>query len=508
MAMQKSSGLGPVILEDMTSDVHCPVCSELYEDPQALLCQDTLCSKCLPALINSEGNVVCPKCKAETPKDKVAQSLATKKLVDVFKQGTEAAQKKSELKPDQKCEYCELKTAEVFCNNCVRAVCENCERCHVKLSRCEDEHAERIENESNALKEILAEMAGKIAEEQANMASRFDEGFATSFEAAFNECLDDLDHAKETLLEEVRQLFAKEEQKIRDKFEEKTKSTIEGKEDILAKARELLSEISDACDAGDVDKLGLAELMQKAVGFLHFMKTRKLPKVEHSFQSKCNILQVLSDNFVVNLRFRFDDPWFTMKWKCPNPACTVVNCNWKTHCSACETKRPAEHAAAVPGGYAMAGNPSYGASSGYAVSSSGNIHGDGHTAQGDGHMAPAGGHMARGGSYYGGGSHIRGGSHLVQGGSLIGARGSRHLSPRAGQFFPSPGYHGGPPSAAVAHVASATGQFSPTQGCVDHNIYSGGHFENRVGHVSTASARWMKSQRGSHSNAGEEQAPE
>ena len=124
-------------LEDLESEITCPICQEHYTEPKVLPCLHYYCKKCILklALRTQSGKPFhCPECHC--------QATLPEGGVDNFKTAFFANRLKSKVtnlqrahgKVEVKCEYCTASSnAEAFCRQCSCFICNDCVQLHSKV---------------------------------------------------------------------------------------------------------------------------------------------------------------------------------------------------------------------------------------------------------------------------------------------------------------------------------------------------------------------------------------
>ena len=124
-------------LEELESEITCPICQEHYTEPKVLPCFHYYCKKCILklALRTLSGNPFhCPECRCEaTLPEGGVDSLKTAFFANRLKSKVITLQK-AHGKMEVKCELCTASSnAEAFCRQCARFICSDCVLIHTKL---------------------------------------------------------------------------------------------------------------------------------------------------------------------------------------------------------------------------------------------------------------------------------------------------------------------------------------------------------------------------------------
>ena len=124
-------------LEELESEITCPICQEHYTEPKVLPCLHYYCKKCILklALRTQSGKFFhCPecRCKATLPEGGV-DNLKTAFFANRLRSKVITLQR-AHGKVEVKCESCTVSSkAEAFCRQCARFICNDCVLTHMKL---------------------------------------------------------------------------------------------------------------------------------------------------------------------------------------------------------------------------------------------------------------------------------------------------------------------------------------------------------------------------------------
>ena len=135
--MAKSAPVEGKSLEELESEITCPICQEHYTEPKVLPCLHYYCKKCIIKLAlrtQSGKSFHCPecRCKATLPEGGV-DSLKTAFFANRLKSKVTILQR-AHGKVEVKCELCTASSnAEAFCRQCARFICNECVFVHSKL---------------------------------------------------------------------------------------------------------------------------------------------------------------------------------------------------------------------------------------------------------------------------------------------------------------------------------------------------------------------------------------
>ena len=125
-------------LEELESEITCPICQEHYTEPKVLPCLHYYCKKCILKLalrIQSGKSFHCPECRCEaTLPEGGVDNLKTAFFTNRLKSKVTNLQR-AHGKVEVKCELCTKSpsTAEAFCRQCARFICNECVQIHSNL---------------------------------------------------------------------------------------------------------------------------------------------------------------------------------------------------------------------------------------------------------------------------------------------------------------------------------------------------------------------------------------
>ena len=125
-------------LEELESEITCPICQEHYTEPKVLPCLHYYCKKCILKLAlrtQSCEPFHCPECRSEaTLPEGGVDNLKTAFFANRLKSKVMNLQK-AHGKVEVKCELCTKSppTAKAFCRQCARFVCNECVEIHSDL---------------------------------------------------------------------------------------------------------------------------------------------------------------------------------------------------------------------------------------------------------------------------------------------------------------------------------------------------------------------------------------
>ena len=124
-------------LEELESEITCPICQEHYTEPKVLPCLHYYCKKCILKLAlrtQSGKSFHCPecRCKATLPEGCV-DNLKTAFFANRLKSKVTNLQR-AHGKVEVKCEYCTASSnAEAFCRQCSCFICNECVKHHSNI---------------------------------------------------------------------------------------------------------------------------------------------------------------------------------------------------------------------------------------------------------------------------------------------------------------------------------------------------------------------------------------
>ena len=126
-------------LEELESEITCPICQEHYTEPKVLPCLHYYCKKCILKLAlrtQSGKSFHCPecRCKATLPEGEGGvDNLKTAFFANRLKSKVITLQR-AHGKVEVKCELCTASSnAEAFCRQCVRFICKKCVQLHSEI---------------------------------------------------------------------------------------------------------------------------------------------------------------------------------------------------------------------------------------------------------------------------------------------------------------------------------------------------------------------------------------
>ena len=124
-------------LEELESEITCPICQEHYTEPKVLPCLHYYCKKCILKLAlrtQSGKSFQCPECRSEaTLPEGGVDNLKTAFFANRLKSKVTTL-KRAHGKVEVKCEYCTASSnAEAFCRQCSCFICNDCVQLHSKV---------------------------------------------------------------------------------------------------------------------------------------------------------------------------------------------------------------------------------------------------------------------------------------------------------------------------------------------------------------------------------------
>ena len=124
-------------LEELESEITCPICQEHYTEPKVLPCLHYYCKKCIFKLTlgtQSGKSFHCPECRCEaTLPEGGVDNLKTAFFANRLKSKVTTLQR-AHGKVEVKCQYCTASSnAEAFCRQCSCFICNECVQLHKKV---------------------------------------------------------------------------------------------------------------------------------------------------------------------------------------------------------------------------------------------------------------------------------------------------------------------------------------------------------------------------------------
>ncbi|XP_078573674.1 E3 ubiquitin-protein ligase TRIM32-like [Branchiostoma floridae x Branchiostoma japonicum] len=124
------SSLGEQISEELT----CSICLELFTRPKVLPCQHTFCQDCLQDLVGKNKHLKCPNCRKHIwlPRKGVAgfrdNHLVTSLCERLQNQATLSGETREHVQPQSgnRCSFHPSEEAKLYCKQCQSPVCEEC----------------------------------------------------------------------------------------------------------------------------------------------------------------------------------------------------------------------------------------------------------------------------------------------------------------------------------------------------------------------------------------------
>ena len=137
LVMAESVPVEEKSLEELESEITCPICQEHYTEPKVLPCLHYYCKKCIFKLalrIQSGKSFHCPECRCEaTLPEGGVDNLKTAFFANRLKSKITTLQR-AHGKVEVKCELCTASSnAEAFCRQCSCFICSECVQLHSKL---------------------------------------------------------------------------------------------------------------------------------------------------------------------------------------------------------------------------------------------------------------------------------------------------------------------------------------------------------------------------------------
>ncbi|XP_070571157.1 tripartite motif-containing protein 2-like [Ptychodera flava] len=133
-AAAAASSVGKVLDQIGEDFLTCVICFERYRKPKSLPCLHTFCEQCLLTLVENQGVLNCPTCKASCPLPHGGVRALTSNffiagLIEDFQ-----ARLKGQQKPAAKCDSCQEKDAFMRCVECSQYLCQPCVKIHKNIA--------------------------------------------------------------------------------------------------------------------------------------------------------------------------------------------------------------------------------------------------------------------------------------------------------------------------------------------------------------------------------------
>ena len=137
-------------LEELESEITCPICQEHYTEPKVLPCLHYYCKKCILKLVlrtQSGQPFHCPECRCEaTLTEGGVDDLKTAFFMNRLKSKVKTLQR-AHGKVEVKCELCtDSSNAEAFCRHCCCFICTECVQLHSKIRSFFDHEVATLED--------------------------------------------------------------------------------------------------------------------------------------------------------------------------------------------------------------------------------------------------------------------------------------------------------------------------------------------------------------------------
>ena len=119
--------------DELTAELKCGVCLELFKDPRYLPCLHTFCMECIQRTMNDDRFLMCPVCRAKHELGEEGAGLLPVNLYAL----QELPLKR--LKLDHRevakmCEFCgEAEFPVAWCSDCQVLICKHCHALHKKM---------------------------------------------------------------------------------------------------------------------------------------------------------------------------------------------------------------------------------------------------------------------------------------------------------------------------------------------------------------------------------------
>lgn len=124
-----------ILMKNITDQLTCPVCYQLYKNPKYLSCYHSYCEQCIVKM-QTGVNIACPECRKVTIlQEKGIENLQNNFFIARLVDELAFNQKVKEKSPH--CDQCVRdKPVEVFCFDCVLFLCGHCHEHHKHDKLC------------------------------------------------------------------------------------------------------------------------------------------------------------------------------------------------------------------------------------------------------------------------------------------------------------------------------------------------------------------------------------
>ncbi len=129
--MMATEGSG--MLKKLKSEVTCPLCLEIFNEPKRLPCEHVYCRKCLRDLVlrsDTGREITCPECRRDTAINNDVSNFSTphqvNRLIEIYQEGLKYAQKEEITLQPATCEVHNSQPLNSYCEACEKLVCRKC----------------------------------------------------------------------------------------------------------------------------------------------------------------------------------------------------------------------------------------------------------------------------------------------------------------------------------------------------------------------------------------------
>ena len=120
-------------LNELESEVTCPLCHGIFTEPRKLSCDHVYCRQCLHglALRSITGSISCPECRTDTPVPpnfdvtQFATPHQVNRLVEMYQRSLKRAKTEAETQPAT-CNEHKSQPLALYCETCESLVCRDC----------------------------------------------------------------------------------------------------------------------------------------------------------------------------------------------------------------------------------------------------------------------------------------------------------------------------------------------------------------------------------------------
>lgn len=124
------------VLQQLQSEVTCPLCLDIFTDPKRLPCEHVYCGECLRGLASRSitGAISCPECRAVTPvpSSDVSQFSTphqVNRLIEMYQENLKSAETRATEAATPQPATCKVHNSQplaLYCETCEKLVCRDC----------------------------------------------------------------------------------------------------------------------------------------------------------------------------------------------------------------------------------------------------------------------------------------------------------------------------------------------------------------------------------------------